>query len=472
MANYLSNYGTLEWDYNGIIYNAEEGRWEGVADTYRIESHPPYKYVIGSNIYVYAWPSDDSTDFLASMFGWLNQNYVFWGSWSYFGQDEYDDVITFPGYRGSNPLYGFFISIECMDYPPEIEYSIGDYSIEGFDAYPDDATISGVVTDYKGNPVESAIVVYGDQDPRISGSTNIGVDYTDAQGQYKINIDADTILYHEKYNWPNVKEMKENLIVWGDVSAVPVSGEEYLAIKENVFLGFQAKKTADFQLNLPIGMILGSILVNSEVASKTNKIETGMIKTNISLPVTQKIRGSIIVNTKLGRKEQRAIEKTSGILLSGNYQRICYGPDVLLSLTNMIVGEGGWLVAENAEEDISIGVSFPNPEFKPAGLVVEQRRFKKQTFEINVKKSIDSIIDPVIQIYYYSKGSPVKKSRKIKIISTVGQIVKWEWYIDSNFKKKNVECKINSTSYNYGDVKKCGVDIEYIAWCGVYDLSA
>ena len=478
MANFISNYGTLEWDYNGIIYNAKYERWEGVADTYRIESHPPYKYVIGSNVYVYAWPGDASTDYLASMFGILNQNYQFWGRWIYLGQVEYDDVITSPGSKGSNPWYGFFVSLECIDYiyQPEIEYSVGDYSIEGFDAYPDDATITGVVTDYKGNPVEGVTVTYKAKEDWNVEHTGEFEATTDVGGQYEIIIEADDTLAHDDYDWPDVKKIKDDLIVWGIASAPLVEDEEYFAIEKDIELGFQDEKTQDFQLKQD-RLMIGSVIVNCTLYSKRVKpFEIGEASTNLLLSRPLKLTGSnttnAILNVDDGLNRLKGSAITSGVLLSSDYVRICYAPDVIISMANMISSANEWVVADNLEEDTSILVSFPEPEYVPAYLASGQKKYKKQTFEMKVRKSIDNKVDPVIQIYYYSDDIPISKSRKIKIVSTKGQIVKWHWFIESNFEKKHVQCKVSSFSYNYGPVNKCGVDIDYIIWCGVYDLLA
>ena len=274
-----------------------------------------------------------------------------------------------------------------------------------------------------------------------------------------------------------------SLVSWGDddynvVSGTPTTSDFW------VFSSGKQEIVEELQVNIPINIslidvwvlsliIVGSVLVNSEMDSKRKKVlETGKIKTNIFLPPSQKLIGSIKVNTKLGRKSHRVSVKTAGVLLSSDYERICYGPDVIISMKNMMTTSGEWVVADNLEEDISIWVSFPEPEYVPAYLVSGQKKHKKQTFEMKVRKSIDNKVDPVIQIYYYSNGMPISKSRKIKIISTKGQIVKWHWFIESNFEKKHVQCKVSSSSYNYGPVNKCGVDIDYITWCGVYDLLA
>ena len=476
MANFISKSGSFEWKGNYIVYDEDRGVWSGSADTYQIEFHPSYKYVIGSNMYVYAWPGDDSTDFLASLMGYLNPNYEFWGHWRSLGQVEYDDVIVSPGSKMTNLFYGFFILLECLDNPPEIEYSVGDYSIEGFDAYPDDATITGVVTDYKGNPVEGVTVTYKTKEGWNVEHTGEFEATTDVGGQYEIIIEADDTLAHDDYDWPNVKKIKDDLIVWGTASAPLVEDEEYFAIEKDIELGFQDEKTQDFQLKQD-RLMIGSVIVNCTLYSKRVKpFEIGKAGTNLIISRPLKLTGSnttnAILNVDDGLNRLKGSVITSGVLLSSDYVRICYVPDVIISMTNMISSANEWVVADNLEEDISIWVSFPEPEYVPAYLVSGQKKYKKQTFEMKVRKSIDNKVDPVIQIYYYSDGMPISKSRKIKIISTKGQIVKWHWFIESNFEKKHVQCKVSSFSYNYGPVNKCGVDIDYITWCGVYDLLA
>lgn len=183
---------------------------------------------------------------------------------------------------------------------------------------------------------------------------------------------------------------------------------------------------------------------------------------------------------------------TEGYLISGKYERICYPLDSILEMVNLagsiediqdnlsgygdetedylsIPGDNQWLNAVDIYTNVTLQVSFPEPKYIPAVETTDREKDAVQYFSVLVRKANPDGV-PVLQLSLFYDGELILKSRKIRVLSSRGQVIRWQWNLGLVPDLKVVECKIESFYTGYGE-ERSGLDIGAINWCGLYDLT-